>query len=297
MVPGAGRGRGVNCLLSNTKPVPKSVRLPYTSESSDTEEEDEEGTHPPSHSRQESKPDQFALLPVISPQGTSTPDDVTTLVTDTPVLVQDLSPMSNDALPSSAIPAKQEGTAADPVMVSVEVHEVPESEQDEDSVSENPLTVLAHMTLRTQTGSELPCQRDPSQPSSLEVTGNPGRPLTLDPAKAIAELVSRIRAHLSPTRGFASGGFGVPPPLNGDDLVALEGYDDRVGWTNLPSLQPKQVDRTGVKGLIRALQGTVIHLLQSEDNESDTSRVEITDSSQPQDRSEQDPLYLTQGAP
>ncbi len=40
----------------------------------------------------------------------------------------------------------------------------------------------------------------------------PGRPLTLDPAKPIAELVGRIRAHLSPTRGFASGGFRVPLP-------------------------------------------------------------------------------------
>ncbi len=49
--------------------------------------------------------------------------------------------------------------------------------------------------------------------------------------------------------------------------------------------------------LIRALQGTVIHLIQSEDNESDTSSVETTDSSQPQDRSELDPLPLTQEGP
>ena len=233
---------------------------------------------------------------MISPQGTSTPGDIITLVTDTPVLVQDPSPASNDALPSSATPAKQEGTTADPVTVSVEVHEVPESEQDEGSVSEDPLTALAHMTLETQTGSELPRPRDPSQPSSLEVTGNPGRPLTLDPARPIVELVGRIRAHLSPTRGFASGGFGVPP-LDGDDLVALEGYVDQVGWANLPLLQPKQVERAGVVGLIRALQGTVIHLIQSEDNESDTSSVETTDSSQPQDRSALDPLSLTQVGP
>ncbi len=87
------------------------------------------------------------------------------------------------------------------------------------------------------------------------------------------------------------------PPLDSDDLVALEGYVDQVGWTNLPMLQPKQVDRMGVACLIRALQGTVIHLAQSEDNESDTSNVETTDSSQPQDRSERGPLFLTQGGP
>ncbi len=111
----------------------------------------------------------------------------------------------------------------------------------------------------------------------------------------MAELVGRIRANLSPTQGFASSGFGVPP-LDGDDLVVLEGYVDRVGWANPLLLQPKQVERAGAVGLIQALQGTVIHLIQSED-ESDTSSVETTDSSQPQDRSEPDPLRLTQGGP
>ena len=180
--------------------------------------------------------------------------------------------------------------------MSVEVHEVPDSEQDEDSVSEDPLTALAHMTLGTQTGSDLPCQKDPSPPPSREVREDPGQTLTLNPARPMAELVGRIRAHLSPTRGFASGGFGVPP-LDGDDLVALEGYVDQVGWANLPSLQPKQVDRAGVVCLIRVLQGTTIHLIQSEDDESDTSSMETTDSSQPQNRSELDPLRLTQGGP
>ncbi len=166
LVPGAGKGRGVLRHIPTTTPKPESVRLPDTSESSDTKEEGKEGTHPPSHSPRESKPDQFALSPVISPQGTSTLGDITTVVTNTPVLVQDLSPMPNDARPHSSTPVKQEGTAVEPVTVSVEVHEVPESEQDEDSVSENPLTALAHMTLGTQTGSELPRPRDPSQPPS-----------------------------------------------------------------------------------------------------------------------------------
>ncbi len=77
------------------------------------------------------------------------------MVTDTPVLVQDPSPVPDDTRPRSSTPVKQEETVVEPVMVSVEVHEVPESEQDDDSASENPLTGLAHMTLGTQTGSTL----------------------------------------------------------------------------------------------------------------------------------------------
>ena len=88
---------------------------------------------------------------MIPPQGTSTPGDVANSVTDTPVLVQDPSPVSNDALPSGSAPAVQEGTADQPVTVSVEVHEVPDSGSDEGSVSEDPLTALVHMTLGTQT--------------------------------------------------------------------------------------------------------------------------------------------------
>ncbi len=296
LVPGAGRGRGAVRLLPNTKPIPESIQLPDTSESSDTDEESEEGTCPPSHSLQESKSDQFGLSPVIPPQGTSTPGDVTTLVTDTPILVQDPSIMPDDARPSSSTPVKQEGAAAEPITVSVEVHEVQDSDQEVEGVSENPLTALALMTLGTQTGSALPRQRDPSQSPSREGKENPARNLTLDPPRPIAELVGQVRAHLSPPLGSASGGFGVPP-LTGDDLDVLEGYIARVGWEKLPLLQPKQVECSGVRVLMQALKGTVIHLIQSEDNESDTSDMEATDSSQPQDQSEFDPLNLTQGGP
>ncbi len=119
--------------------------------------------------------------------------------------------MSNDALLSSSAPAMQEGTADNSVTVSVEVHEVPDSEQDESSVSEDPLTALAHMTLGTQTGRELSRQEDSFQPSSREVMENQGRNLILDPAKPLANLVGQIRAYLSPVRGYASGGERVPP--------------------------------------------------------------------------------------
>ncbi len=296
LVPGAGKGRGVLRVVPTTRPKPESVQLPDSSESLDTDKESEEGTRPPSRPLQESKSDQFALSPVIPPQGTSTPGDVTIVVTDTSGLVRDLSSVLDDAQPSSSAPAKQEGTTAGPVTVSIEVHEVLDSDRDRESVSGSQLTALARMTLGTQTGGDLPCQKDPSQPPSREVREDPRRHLTLDPARPLAELVGRVRTHLSPTRGFASGGFGVPP-LSGDDLVALEGYVDRVGWTDLPLIQPKQVECSGVRGLIQALQGTVIHLVQSEDDESETSDMEASDSSLPQDRSELDPLNLTRGGP
>ncbi len=110
--------------------------------------------------------------------------------------------------------------------------------------------------------SKLPRQRDSPQPPSRDTGENPERHLTLDPARPLAELVGRVRAHLSPTRGLASGGFGVPP-LSSDDLVMLEGYISKVGWTDLPLVQPKQVECSGVRVLIQALKGTVINLVQS----------------------------------
>ena len=58
--------------------------------------------------------------------------------------------------------------------VSIDVHEVPDSEQDEGGVSEDPLEALVHATLGTQTGSELPRQEDPFHFSSSEGMGNEG---------------------------------------------------------------------------------------------------------------------------
>ncbi len=109
---------------------------------------------------------------MIPPQGTSTPGDITAVVTDTPVLAQDPSLVPDGAQPSSSTPAKQEGTAEQPVKVSVEVHVVPDSDHDVDDVSENPLEALSHMTLGT--GSALPCQRDRPQPPSWDIGEDPG---------------------------------------------------------------------------------------------------------------------------
>ena len=106
------------------------------------------GALPPSPSHQESKSDQFALSPVIPPQGTSTPGDVTTVVTNTTVSAQDPSPVPDDARPSSSTPAKQEGTAAKPVKVSVEVHVVPDSDQDVDEASGSLHSLACHWELR-----------------------------------------------------------------------------------------------------------------------------------------------------
>ncbi len=87
------------------------------------------------------------------------------------------------------------------------------------------------------------------------------------------------------------------PPLSNDDQLVLEEWIEKVGWTDLPLVQPKQVVCSGVRGLIQALQEAVIHLVQSEDDDSATSEMEATDSSLPQDRSELDPLNLTQDGP
>ena len=235
-----GEDLPVSSPLSN--PNRKVSNFPITL-SLRTQKRRAKGVRSPSHSHQEDKSDQFVLSLVIPPQGTSTPGDVTTSVTDTPVLPQDPSPVSNDTLPSSSAPVKQKGTADNAVTVSVDVHEVPDSEQDEVGVSGDPLAALAHTMLGTQTGRELSHQKDPFQLSSQEEMENEGRNLTLDPAKPLAELVGQIRAYLSPTRGYAPGGERVPP-FDRDDLAALEGYVDQVGWTELPLLQPKQVPRT-----------------------------------------------------
>ncbi len=296
LVPGAGRGRGAVHLLPDSTLKPESVQLPDNSESSDTDEESEEGTLPPSHSLQESKSDQFALYPVIPPQGTSTPGDITTVVTDNAVSAQDPSPVPNSAQLSSSTPVKQEGTAAQPIEVSVEVHVVPDSDQDVADVSKSPLGALSRMSLGTQTGSALRRQRDPSQPPSRDIGESMERHLNLDPARPVAELMGQMRAHLSSTPGLASSGVEVPPFSN-NDLTVLEQWIDSVGLTSLPLLQPKQVECSGVRVLIQALQGTVIHLIQSEDDESATSDMYASDSSLPQDHFELDPLNLAQNGP
>ncbi len=108
LVPGMGSGGRAADFLSAIKPDPESVQLPDSSDSSDAEGEEEVRTQPPSHSLQEDKPDQPALSPVIPLQGTSTSGDVTTPVTDAPVMVQDPSFVSNDAPPSSSTPVMQE---------------------------------------------------------------------------------------------------------------------------------------------------------------------------------------------
>ncbi len=131
---------------------------------------------------------------MIPPQGTSTSGDVTTPVADAPVTAQDLSLVSDDAPLSSSTPVMQEGTAANPVMVDVEVHQVPDSELDEGAVNEKPPPALAHTALGTQTGSTLPGLEDSFQPLTRERMGNPERILTIDPAMPLPELVGRIRA-------------------------------------------------------------------------------------------------------
>ena len=104
--------------------------------------------------------------------------------------------MPDDAQLSSSTPVKQEGTAAKPVKVSIEVHVVPDSDQDPVDASESPLAALSRISLETQTGSELPRQRDPPQPPSRDTGEDTRWHLTLYPARPLAELVGRM----SPSR-------------------------------------------------------------------------------------------------
>ncbi len=69
LVQGVGRGGRAADLLSRIKPDPKKVQLPDTSDSSDAEGEEEVRTQPPSHSLQEGKSDQPALLTSDSTSG------------------------------------------------------------------------------------------------------------------------------------------------------------------------------------------------------------------------------------
>ncbi len=226
LVPGAGRGRGSGHSLLEATLKPESVQIPNnSSESSDTDEESEDGALPPSHLPKGSKSDQFALSPVIPPQGTSTPGDITTTVTDNLVSAQDPSPVPNSARPSSSTPVKQGETAAQPLKVSVEVHVVPDSDQDTADVSEGPIGALSCMTLGTQTGSALSHQKDPPQPPSRDTGENTERPLNLDPARPLAELVGQMHAHFSHTPGLTSSGVRVPP-LSNDDIVVLGEWID-----------------------------------------------------------------------
>ncbi len=228
-VPGAGRGRGAVHLFPVTTPKPESVQLPVrSSESSDTEEESDEGTLPPSRSPKEGKPDQLALSPVIPPQGLSTPGGITATVADNPVLTQDPSPVLNDTRPSSSTPVKQEGTATQTLQVSAEVHVVSGPEQDTADASEDLVGALSCMSLGTQVSSELSHQRDPSLSPPRSTVDDSVPCLTLDLAKPVAELVGQMRAQLSPSQGLVPDGMRVPP-LSTDDVVVVGQWIDRVG--------------------------------------------------------------------
>ncbi len=143
---------------------------------------------------------------MIPPQGTSTPGEVTTTVTDNPVLAQDPSPMPNSARPSSSTPVKQEGTAVQPLEFSVEVHMLPDSEQDDADVSKGPVGALSRMNLGTQVGSALSHPEDPSQSPSRSTAGESALCLRVDQTKSTVEAYNQIRAELQLTRDPILGG-------------------------------------------------------------------------------------------
>ncbi len=80
-------------------------------------------------------------------------------------------------------------------------------------------------------------------------------------------------------------------------MTALEQLVLRVGLVNVPHLQPKQLSNAGVREFVRVLTGVRIQLVQSEDDDSDTSEMYTFHASLLLDRSETDPLALNQRNP
>ncbi len=170
--------------------------------------------------------------------------------------------------------------------MSANVYVVTEPKRGAADVSESQIQVLSRMSLGTQVSSE---SLSLSPPQSTDDDIRPC--LHLDPAKPLAELVFQISAQLSPTRSLVSNGVRVAP-LSNDGVVMLGQRIDKVALENLPQVQPKQVACSGVRRLIQALQRTKIHLVQAEDSDSDTSDMDTSHHSLPQEYSPANPLGL-----
>ena len=107
----------------------------------------------------------------------------------------------------------------------------------------------------------------------LGTDDNPGPCLEINPAKPAAEMASQMRAQLQLAQSHTLSGV-RGAPLSNEDLVVFGQWIDKVGLENLPQVQPKHVACTGVRALVQALKGAQIHLVHSEDCDSDTSIME-----------------------
>ncbi len=275
----------------------EDVGLPVTFESDDSEDENLGGTPSPSRSLLGSKSDPLAPQTVTPPKGPQTQGDVTSVVTDTAVTLQDRSPVQGSTHPSSSTPVKQEGTAAQSFEVSAEVYAVMGSERGAVDVSEGQIQAPSCMSLGTQVGSDLSYSEGLSlaPPQSTDDTAGPC--LEIDPSGPVGEIASQMRAQLQLARSPISGGAGLAP-LSYDDLVVFEQWVHKVRLENLPQLQPKQVTCLGVRELVQALKGTQIRLVPMSDRESNTSIMNLShDSSFHQGFLSSDPLGLETGGP
>ncbi len=204
--------------------------------------------------------------------------------------------MPDSTRPSSSTPVKQEGTAAQPLEVSVEVHVVPDSEQDDTDMIEGPVGELSCMSLGTQVGITLSHQRDQSQSPSRSTGDESVLCLKVDQTKSTVEAYHHICAELQLTRNPISGGEELVP-LSDEDMATFEQLVLRVGLENVPYLQLKQLPNMGVQEFVRALQGVKIQLVKPEDDDSDMSEMDTSHASLPLDRSEADPLALNHRDP
>ncbi len=133
------------------------------------------------------------------------------------------------------------------------------------------------MNLETQVGSALLYQGDQSQ--------SPTRSLRIDQTKSTVKAYNQIRDELQLARDPISGGEELAP-LSVADMAVFEQIVLRAGLENVPHLQLKQQTNTGVQRVVRALWGVTIQLVAPEDDDSDTSEMDVSHAPLPLDHSE-----------
>ncbi len=296
-VSGTGKGRGTARLFPDPVCQPEHVDLPEdTSGFDDSEDENVGGAQPLSRSPMENKSDQLALPMVTPPNESLIPGDITSLVTKVSVMTQDLSAVPDSAWPSSSTPVQQVVKATQSFDLSAEVYVVTEPERITANTSGGQTQAPSCMSLGTQVDRDLSHAEGSSLTLPQGTDDNPGPCLEINPAKLVAEIVFHMHAQLQLARSYTLSGARVAP-LSDEDVVMFGQWIDKVGLDNLPQVQPKQFACTGVRAFVQALKGAQIHLVHSEDCDSDTSVMDTSHDSFPQGCHSSNPLNLEAGDP
>ncbi len=161
---------------------------------------------------------------------------------------------------------------------------VTEPERGAANMSGGQTQAPSRMSLGTQVGSDLSITEGSSLALPQSAEYNPGPCLAIDLPKPTAEVISQMCAQLQLALDPLSGRARVAP-LSDEDLVVFEEWVERVGLEKLPQVQPKQVTCSGVCELVQVLKGAQIHLVYSEDCDSNTSAMDTTHAPYPRDTS------------